>query len=55
VTRVAAARHIGAEQIRSLAASIHTEQPGLGFLGEPRVSVLLSNLNLDQKFSLHGK
>jgi len=50
VERVAEARHVAPEQIRSL-LSLHVEQPDLGFLGEPRVNVLLLNLDLDQKFS----
>ena len=49
VERIAAARHITPETLRSLVA-MHTERPDLGFLGEPRVNVLLLNLDLDQKY-----
>src|SRR5262249_19291836 len=49
IGRVAAARHITPETLRSLVAA-HTEKPDLGFLGEPRVNVLLLNLDLDQKY-----
>jgi potassium-transporting ATPase KdpC subunit len=46
VNRVAAARGLTAEAVRAALAR-HTEQPFLGFLGEPRVNVLLVNLDLD--------
>jgi K+-transporting ATPase ATPase C chain len=48
--RVAKARGIAAGQVQSLIAQA-TEQPALGFIGEPRVNVLLLNISLDQKFS----
>src|SRR5665213_3854238 len=51
VARVAEARHITPETLRSLVAT-HTESPDLGFLGEPRVNVLLLNLDLDQKYAV---
>jgi potassium-transporting ATPase KdpC subunit len=54
VGRIAVARHLAAEQIRTL-VSLHTEQPDLGFLGEARVNVLLLNLDLDQKFPVQSK
>ena len=52
--RVAAARQTAPQQIRTLIAR-HTERPDLGFLGEPRVNVLLLNLALDQAFPLQQK
>ena len=35
-----------AQSVRAIVAK-HTQQPLLGFLGEPRVNVLLTNLDLD--------
>jgi K+-transporting ATPase ATPase C chain len=49
IPRVAAARGIGQEQLRLLAAEF-TEGRELGFLGEPRVNVLRLNLALDERF-----
>ncbi len=46
VARVAAARGLSPEAVRAAVAR-HTEQPLLGFLGEPRVHVLELNLDLD--------
>jgi K+-transporting ATPase ATPase C chain len=47
--RVAAARGVPAAKVEELIAS-HTEGRWLGLLGEPRVNVLLLNVELDQRF-----
>jgi potassium-transporting ATPase KdpC subunit len=46
VARVAGARGVSVDAVRAAVAR-HTQQPLLGFLGEPRVNVLLLNLDLD--------
>ncbi|BDG08873.1 potassium-transporting ATPase subunit KdpC [Anaeromyxobacter paludicola] len=46
--RVAAARRVSVERIRALVADL-TEGRALGVLGEPRVNVLLLNLELDRR------
>jgi potassium-transporting ATPase KdpC subunit len=46
VTRVAKARNLSADEVRLLVAK-HTIGRTLGVLGEPRVNVLLLNLDLD--------
>jgi len=47
VARIARERHLSEDAVRRLVAR-HTEGRQLGFLGEPRVNVLLLNLDLDQ-------
>ena len=46
LARVATARGMSEDDVRA-AVGRHTEQPLLGFLGKPRVNVLLLNLDLD--------
>ena len=48
-TRVAKARKVAPEQVKQLIAQ-STERPDLGFLGEPRVNVLMLNIALDERF-----
>ena len=48
IARVAAERKLSTEQVSALVGKF-VELPQLGFLGEPRVNVLLLNLALDQR------
>ena len=47
--RIAKARGASADQVRQLIPQF-TDRADLGFLGEPRVNVLMLNIALDQKF-----
>jgi K+-transporting ATPase ATPase C chain len=47
--RVAKARHASVNQIRQLIAQ-SAQNADLGFLGEPRVNVLMLNIAIDQRF-----
>lgn len=49
IERVAKARGVPREKVQPLIAQA-TERPDWGFLGEPRVNVLLLNIALDQHF-----
>jgi K+-transporting ATPase ATPase C chain len=49
--RVAQARGIAVDQLAQVIGT-HTEGRRLGFLGEPRVNVLLLNLDVNQKFPI---
>jgi K+-transporting ATPase ATPase C chain len=49
VPRVAAARHAPAAEVEAM-VDRRVEGRALGFLGEPRVNVLLLNVDLDERF-----
>jgi K+-transporting ATPase ATPase C chain len=49
VPRIAKARHVDPERVRQVIEA-NVEGRTLGFLGEPRVNVLLTNLALDRTF-----
>ncbi len=53
INRVAAARHLPVSMVRNLVAK-YTQGRTLGFLGEPRVNVLLLNIALDQLSAKSG-
>ena len=50
VSRVAQARGVSLEQVQSILNG-HTQGRQFGFLGEPRVNVLLLNIALDREFA----
>jgi K+-transporting ATPase ATPase C chain len=52
VPRIAKARGVAPERVATLVESM-TEGRTLGFLGEPRINVLLLNLALDRQFGKH--
>ena len=47
--RVAKARNLSLDAVKRVIAA-HSEHRDVGFLGEPRVNVLLTNLALDRQF-----
>ena len=49
IATVAKARGVSPDRVRTLVAQ-GTDRPALGFIGEPRVNVLLLNLALDHTF-----
>jgi K+-transporting ATPase ATPase C chain len=50
-TRIATARGITEDKVEALIQA-HTDQPGLGILGDPGVNVLLLNIALDNKYPM---
>lgn len=51
LARVAKARGVAPDQVKPLLSQA-TERPDLGFIGEPRVNVLLLNVAMDQRFPI---
>jgi K+-transporting ATPase ATPase C chain len=49
--RIAKARGVATDQVKPLIAQF-TDRADLGFLGEPRVNVLMLNVTLDQRFPI---
>jgi len=54
IPRVARSRGVSEDSLRAVVA-LHTEGRQLGFLGEPRVNVLLLNLELDRKWPARAR
>jgi K+-transporting ATPase ATPase C chain len=52
VSRIARERHMSEDAVRKLVGK-HTSGRQLGFLGEPRVNVLMLNMNLDLSSTLN--
>jgi len=50
--RIARARGVAPEAVRAIVAA-HVEGPFLGFIGQPRVNVLLCNRALDERYPIH--
>jgi K+-transporting ATPase ATPase C chain len=48
--RIAKARGVSPDQVKGLIAQ-HVDRPFLGFIGQPRVNVLMTNLALDVAFA----
>lgn len=48
--RIAKSRGVSSDEVRKLIEA-HVEQPTLGFLGQPRVNVLMTNRALDAAFA----
>jgi K+-transporting ATPase ATPase C chain len=51
--RIARARGVSVQQVQSIIDS-QTEGAFLGFIGQPRVNVLLTNRALDARFGAEG-
>src|SRR5215469_15997334 len=53
IDRIAKARGVSAEMVKKV-IDAHTEGPALGFLGQPRVNVLMTNRALDDAAAAKG-
>ena len=51
--RIAKGRGVTADEVRAV-VSAHVEEPFLGFIGQPHVNVLKTNLDLDAKAPKKG-